>query len=76
MQEQRKVVTALRDELDISRTELQLTKNRVDEIERTIPGIPIRDLEYILQMQSAKNNNNFKNICLSHSVSILFYCCI
>lgn len=69
------MVTALRDELDISRTELQLTKNRVDAIERTIPGILIRDLKYILQMQSAKTIHS-KNICLSLNVSILFYCCI
>lgn len=64
-----------RDELDISRTELQLTKHRVDEIERTILGILIRDLKYILQMQSAKTIHS-KNICLSLNVSILFYCCI
>lgn len=42
-QGQKKVVTALREELDIAKTELQLTKNKLDEMERTIAGILITD---------------------------------
>lgn len=39
-QEQKKEVTALREELDISKTQLQLTKNKLDEIERTTAETP------------------------------------
>ncbi|KAI3355192.1 hypothetical protein L3Q82_018051 [Scortum barcoo] len=40
VQEQKKEVTALWEKLNISKTELQLTKNKLDEMERTIAGTP------------------------------------
>ncbi|XP_051266411.1 heavy metal-binding protein HIP [Dicentrarchus labrax] len=39
-QEQKKEVTSLREELDISKTQLQLTKNKLDELEGTIADTP------------------------------------
>lgn len=43
VQEQKKEVTALSKDLDISKAEVQLARSKLDEIERTIAGILIRD---------------------------------
>lgn len=47
VQEQKQGVTALREELDNSETELQLTNNKGDEMQETTADILIRDQKYI-----------------------------
>lgn len=47
VQEQKKEVTALREELDISKTEQQLTGNTLVELQSKIAGILIRDFKLV-----------------------------
>lgn len=46
VEEQKKAVTALREELDIYKTEQKLTNSKLVEIQSTIAGILIRDKKY------------------------------
>lgn len=70
-QEQRKEVTALKKELDISQTQLQLTKNKLDEIERTIAGILTRNT-YLHRLHTKVNRGVQKKSIQQYIVIFIF----
>lgn len=59
-------MTALRRELNISKTELQLTKNKLDEKERRIAGILIREQKYILYCRPTLKTINSQDRTILH----------